>query len=171
MRNQSAFFKGVLGEKIRLILKDVMILSSLLIPIVVLSPGEALPLFGFSEEEKNPKEPSPAIPLEYQNKQMPNGWLTDSTVLAAGKAIYDGAANAEVNCAECHGVDGKPTRKGRGAPDLSDPKEAQEPDALWFWRISEGIPRTKMRGHKKHLTEAERWQILAYTRTLPKKNQ
>ncbi|PJA77659.1 MAG: hypothetical protein CO149_08280 [Nitrospirae bacterium CG_4_9_14_3_um_filter_51_5] len=136
--------------------------------VVILNPNDALSLFGFSEEEKTSGEVTPAIPSEYQGKQMPDGWLTDPRVLAEGKAIYEGAANPKVNCAECHGLDGQPTRKGRGAPDFSDPIEAQEPDALWFWRISEGIPRTKMGGHKKHLTEEERWQVLAYIRTLTK---
>ncbi len=139
--------------------------GSLGMSVVILSPSDALSLFGFSEEEKTHGEAAPAIPPEYQDKQIPNGWLTDPKVLATGKTIYEGTANANVNCAECHGIDGKPTRKGKGAPDLSDPQEAQKSDAMWFWEISEGKRRTKMQGHAKHLTEEQRWQVIAYMRT------
>jgi mono/diheme cytochrome c family protein len=130
-----------------------------------ISLGFALPIFGASEKEPARSNPSVDIPSEYQDKQMPKGWRTDPKVLAAGEAIYEGSANPDVNCAGCHGIDGKPSRKGKGAPDLSDPQEVQKSDALWFWEISEGKRRTKMRGHVKHLTEEQRWQVIAYMRT------
>lgn len=157
--------KVIIRDRLRQRVRRSITLAGVGVTLIILSPGIAFSLFGFSEEEKTQGKSPPPIPSEYQGKQMPDGWLTDPKVLAAGKAIYEGTANQEVNCAECHGLDGKPTRKGRGAPDFSDPAEAQEPDALWFWRISEGIPRTKMGGHKKHLTEEERWQAIAYMRT------
>jgi len=133
--------------------------------MVILIPGKAFPLFGFSEEEKKPKESASVIPPEYQDKQMPNGWLTDPQVLAEGKAIYEGKTNPKIKCALCHGENGTPTRIGRGAPDFSNPAEAQKSDAQWYWEISEGKRRTKMRSHKKHLTEEQRWQVIAYIRT------
>jgi len=135
------------------------------ITMVVLIPDKAFPIFGFSEEEGKPKKSAPAIPPEYQNKTMPSGWLTDPKVIAAGKAIYEGKTNPKIKCALCHGENGKPTRIGRGAPDLTDPAEAQKSNAQWFWEISEGKRRTKMRGHAKHLTEEQRWQVMAYMRT------
>lgn len=147
------------------IMKGILTLSGLVMTMILFSSGEALPIFGFSEDEKKLKEHSVQIPPEYQGKQMPNGWLTDPKVLAVGKAIYEGTGNSDVNCAGCHGIDGKPTRKGKGAPDLSDPQEAQKSNAQWFWEISEGKRRTKMQGHAKHLTEEERWQVIAYMRT------
>lgn len=106
------------------------------------------------------------VPPDYKGKQMPAGWATDPKVIAAGKAIYEGTFNPRINCADCHGVNGKPTRKGRGAVDLSDPAEVQKPDDFFFWRISEGVHRTKMRGWKTKLTEEQRWQVIAYIRTL-----
>ena len=101
---------------------------------------------------------------------MPAGWLADPKVLARGKEIYEGSANKAVKCVLCHGVDGKPTRVGRGAPDLSDPHEAEEPDDLWFWRISEGVPKTTMRSWKKLLTEEQRWQVIAHIRGFARKD-
>lgn len=165
MRMQSIFFHGVALIDSLPILKRGIALTSVVMAVAMLYPGEAFSLFGFSEDENKPKESAPAIPPEYQDKQMPSGWRTDPKVLAAGEAIYEGSENPDVNCAECHGLDGKPTRKGRGAPDLSDPAEAEDSDAHWFWEISEGKRRTKMRGHAKHLTEEQRWQVIAYMRT------
>ena len=165
MRVRSIFFQEVVLENSLRIIRKGMALTSVVMAMVILNPGEAFPLFGFSEEENKPKESAPAIPPEYQVKQMPNGWLTDPKVLEAGKAIYEGKTNPKVKCAGCHGEDGTPTRKGRGAPDFSDPSEARVSDAQWFWKISEGKRRTKMRSHKKHLTEEQRWQVIAYMRT------
>ncbi len=171
MRIQSTFFqKAVLENSLRIIRKG-MTLTSVVMAMVILNPGEAFSLFGFSEEENKPKESAPAIPPQYQDKKMPNGWLTDPQVLAAGKAIYEGKTNPKVKCALCHGENGKPTRIGRGAPDFSDPSEARVSDALWFWRISEGKRRTIMRSHKKHFTEEQRWQVIAYLRTFVKNSK
>ncbi len=160
-----AFSNRGIIETVRTIMKGSMTLGGVVLTMVILSPGEAFSLFGFSEDETKPKESSPAIPPKYQGKQMPNGWRTDPQVLVKGKAIYEGKTNPKVNCALCHGVDGKPTRIGMGAPDLSNPAKAQGPDALWFWRISEGKRRTTMQGHAKRLTEEQRWQVIAYIRT------
>ena len=166
MRIQSTFFQeGVIANSLRVI-RSGLALTSVMMAMVILTPGEAFPLFGLSEGENTPKESAPAIPQEYQDKQMPSGWLTDPHVLAAGKAIYEGQTNPKVNCALCHGKNGTPTRIGRGAPDFSDPSKARGSDAFWFWRISEGKPGTIMQSHKKHFTEEQRWQVIAYIRTL-----
>jgi len=115
---------------------------------------------------------SEQVPPEYGTKVMPAGWRTDPTALAAGKAIYEGKANPEVNCVHCHGSDGKPTRMGKGAMDLSDLKEhAQDSDALWFGRLAEGKPGTKMPGYKTKLTEEQRWQVIAYMRSFSAKSK
>ena len=171
MRIPSIFFQEVVLENSLRIIRRGMALTSVVIAMIILNPGEAFPLFGFSEEENTPKESAPAIPPEYQDKQMPSVWLTDPQVLAAGKAIYEGKTNPKVKCAGCHGEDGTPTRKGRGAPDFSVPSEARVSDAQWFWKISEGKQRTKMRSHKKHLTEEQRWQVIAYMRTFVKNSK
>jgi len=155
---------GYFSNRLRIIRRS-MALMCVAVAMVIFNPGQAFPLFGFSEEESNPKESAEAIPPEYQGKQMPSGWLTDPKVIAAGKAIYEGKTNPKVKCALCHGEDGTPTRIGRGAPDFSDPSEARVSDAQWFWKISEGKRRTKMRSHKKHLTEEQRWRVIAYMRT------
>ncbi len=111
-----------------------------------------------------------SIPPEYEAKIMPAGWRDDPQVLPAGKRIYEGRLDPDVNCAGCHGTDGKPTRKGRGALDLTDPAiTGKDSDGRWFWRVSEGVPRTKMQGYKDKLTEEQRWQVLAYVRSFARK--
>jgi mono/diheme cytochrome c family protein len=103
----------------------------------------------------------------YTGKTLPAGWQTDSTMLAAGKDIYEGKLKPDVNCAKCHGGDGRPTRLGKGAPDLSDAKEGRtHTDGQWFWRLSEKKAGSTMPGYKDKLTEEQRWQVLAYLRIL-----
>ncbi len=57
-------------------------------------------------------------------------------------------------------------------PDFSDTAEqAQDSDALWFWRISEGKPGTKMPSYKNRLTDEQRWQLIAYMRSFVSKGR
>lgn len=107
------------------------------------------------------------LPPGYAGKTLPPGLQMDSTMLAAGKAIYEGKLKPDVNCVMCHGADGKPTRLGNGAPDFSDPTEARNhPDEYRFFRLSEKTPGSKMPGYKDKLTEEQRWQVIVYLRTL-----
>lgn len=108
-----------------------------------------------------------AIPPEYAGRIMPAGMRDNSKVHVTGKDIYEGKVNPDLNCARCHGSDGKPTKLGKGAPDLSDPVATKKhSDAEWFWRISEKKSGSKMPGYKDTLTEEQRWQVIAYLRTL-----
>lgn len=108
-----------------------------------------------------------AIPAEYAGKIMPTGMRDDPKAPATGKEIYEGKVNPEVNCARCHGSDGKPTKLGKGAHDLSDPTEGKKHSAAeWFLRLSEKKPGSTMPGYKDKLSEEQRWQVIAYLRTL-----
>jgi mono/diheme cytochrome c family protein len=122
--------------------------------------GSALILSGgmaFAEEEP----PLPPVPAEYADKHMPPGGWTDPKAIEEGALIYIGEANPQINCASCHGKDGKPVKKG--ARDLRDPKTVTRfSDSYWFWRVSEGIPKTKMKAWKSMLSEQQIWQVIAY---------
>src|SRR3990170_3229199 len=117
---------------------------------------------------------SQQVPTEYTNKQIPRGWQTDTKIIEEGRAIFQGekygkdvSKNKQVNCAKCHGKDGKPIVKR--VADLSDKKViAKMSDSFMFWKISEGIPQKKMVAYKDKLTEDERWSVIAYIRTIPK---
>jgi mono/diheme cytochrome c family protein len=106
----------------------------------------------------------PAAPVAYQDKHMPDGWWTDPKIIEEGKKIFTGEHNIDVNCSSCHGKDGKPVK--RGARDF---RVAQRmslySDSVWFWRISEGVPKTKMKSWKNKLSEEEIWKVMAYEHT------
>ncbi len=92
---------------------------------------------------------------------MPDGYWGDADILEEGKAIFTGAQNIDVNCASCHGKDGKPVKAG--ARDFRQGEHmAKFSDAQWFWRISEGIKGTKMKAWKSKLSEEEIWKVIAF---------
>ena len=75
------------------------------------------------------------------------------------------------NCGPCHGDRGK--GDGPAAPGLN-PKPADhtsdavqnETDGALFWKLSEG--RIPMPGYKKIFSEQQRWELIAFIRTLAK---
>lgn len=90
----------------------------------------------------------------------------------------DAAANAgrglfTQNCASCHGLEGL----GNGPNSISLEKKPanfsrpfyrQYPDDFWFFRLTEGVPGTRMPHFGEILTEEQRWYLIAYLKTLPK---
>jgi len=105
--------------------------------------------------------PLPPIPAEYADKHMPAGGWTDPKAIEEGAKIYSGESNPVVNCGSCHGKDGQPVKKG--ARDLRDPKNVGRfSDSFWYWRIAEGIPKTKMKAWKSLLSEEQIWQVMAF---------
>jgi mono/diheme cytochrome c family protein len=109
--------------------------------------------------------PPPPPPPDYADKHMPEGWWSDPDILEQGRQLYIGAENIDVNCAACHGKNGKPVKKG--ARDFRQTERMQlYSDSQWFWRVSEGVKGTKMPAWKKKLkSEEDRWKIIAYERT------
>ena len=37
-------------------------------------------------------------------------------------------------------------------------------DSVWFWRISEGVPNTKMKAWKSKLAEEDVWKLVLFER-------
>ena len=126
----------------------------------IMMMGSALILSGgmaFAEDDP----PLPPIPAEYADKHMPAGGWTDPKAIEEGGKIYIGEINPLVNCGSCHGKDGQPVKKG--ARDLRDQKNVgRYSDSFWYWRIAEGIPKTKMKAWKSLLSEEQIWQVMAY---------
>ena len=111
-----------------------------------------------------PIVPPPPVPKEYADKHMPEGWWADEKIAEEGREIFIGKTNIDVNCASCHGKDGKP--KKAGARDFRRTEQMKlYSDAAWFWRVNEGVPKTKMKPWKTKLTEEEIWKVIAYERT------
>lgn len=105
----------------------------------------------------------PAPPAEYADMHMPAGWWADPKIAEEGQQLFIGAKNPDVNCASCHGKDGKPVKAGARDFRVSDRMKLYS-DSVWFWRISEGVPNTKMKSWKSKLSEEDRWKLVAFER-------
>jgi mono/diheme cytochrome c family protein len=86
--------------------------------------------------------------------------------IAAGQKIYS------KTCALCHGnggdADGPAVIELNIHPaKLSDPKLATEPDGSLFWKITTG--KKPMPAYGKRFSETDRWNLVNYIRTLPKR--
>jgi mono/diheme cytochrome c family protein len=86
--------------------------------------------------------------------------------IAAGQKIYS------KTCAMCHGktgdADGPAVIELNIHPaKLSDPKLAAESDGSLFWKITTG--KRPMPAFGKRLSETDRWTLINYIRTLPKR--
>lgn len=132
--------------------------------IVLIASGVCAVALLAACEGEGPIVRPPPVPAEYADKHMPEGWWTDAKVIEEGKEIYEGRFDADVNCASCHGQTGKP--KKRGARDFRTVERMKlYTDSHWFWRVSEGVKRTKMKAWKKKLTEEQIWKVIAYAHT------
>lgn len=92
---------------------------------------------------------------------------TDNSAIAnSGRGIY------MQNCAVCHGVSGR----GNGPisssmikkpANLTRPFFAAYPDALYYWRIKEGVAGTRMPRWGRSLSEQQMAYLVAFVKTLP----
>lgn len=115
----------------------------------------------------------PALCLQAQNQwnapketdNLKNPFANNPAAVSEGKQLYI------ANCAPCHGTKGK----GDGPAAVSlNPKPAdhssdavqRESDGSIFWKIGEG--HNPMPPYKQSLTEAQRWKLVCYIRTLAK---
>jgi hypothetical protein len=113
---------------------------------------------------EGPPKPPPPAPPEYADKHMPEGYWNNPEILEEGKAIFTGLQNIDVNCASCHGKDGKPVKAG--ARDFRRTEQMQlYSDSVWFWRVNEGVKGTKMKAWKSKLSEDAIWKVIAYEST------
>jgi cytochrome c553 len=113
---------------------------------------------------EGPPKPPPPAPPEYADKHMPEGYWNNPAILEEGKAIFTGLQNIDVNCASCHGKDGKPVKAG--ARDFRRREQMQlYSDSVWFWRVNEGVTGTKMKAWKSKLSEDAIWKVIAYEST------
>jgi mono/diheme cytochrome c family protein len=131
--------------------------------------GLGLTLAG-CEAGEGPIVPPPPAPPEYADKHMPAGWWADDKIAEEGRKLFIGETNPDVNCASCHGKDGKPVKAG--ARDMRNTERMKlYSDSVWFWRISEGVANTKMKPWKSKLSEEDRWKLVAFERNFGLKGQ
>jgi mono/diheme cytochrome c family protein len=119
----------------------------------------AILLFHTAQAQKKPW----IVPKEFVNMSSPV--VPSDSILKAGKVLYLS------NCTPCHGRKGN----GEGPANASlSPYPAnhtaismlKETDGTLFFKLTEG--RSPMPGYKTTLTDNERWELVAYIRTLVK---
>ena len=126
--------------------------------------GLSLVVVACGEKGEGPIVPPPPAPAEYADKHMPAGWWTDAAKMEEGRKLFIGETNPDVNCASCHGKDGKPVKAG--ARDFRNAERMKlYSDSVWFWRVSEGVPNTKMKAWKTKLSEEDRWKVILFERS------
>jgi mono/diheme cytochrome c family protein len=116
---------------------------------------------------------SESLPQEYATVNVPNDMLDSYDAITRGREIFLS------NCVPCHGLAGngqgtiKPTF-GPPPADFTDRarRQTRSPQYL-FWRVSEGGQVEPFRSQgsimpawKFRLSEPQRWQVVAYLRTL-----
>jgi hypothetical protein len=114
--------------------------------------------------EEGPPKPPPPAPPEYADKHMPDGYWNNPEILKEGEAIFTGQQNIDVNCASCHGKNGKPVKAGARDFRRTEQMELYS-DSVWFWRVNEGVKGTKMKAWKSKLSEDAIWKVIAYEAT------
>jgi len=97
--------------------------------------------------------------------KLENPYANDAKAAAKGKKLF------KQMCAICHGVKGK--GDGMAAAGLT-PKPANftskdlqsQTDGAIYWKLTEG--KAPMAAYKDMITEAQRWELVTYIRTLKK---
>jgi mono/diheme cytochrome c family protein len=114
------------------------------------------------------------VPLPYRGASPPSDdFLTNPANLEAGEQLY------LRHCAICHGETGRGDGPAGHIDSLKPANLAdsmgvsQKPLDYWLWRVSEGgtaepfhSQGSVMPAWKYHLSELERWQVIAFARTL-----
>lgn len=104
------------------------------------------------------------VPEEAKNRQATID-LSDENAIRAGEKLFGSA------CWTCHGESGE--GNGLAAVELETPPSnltstfvQKQSDGTLFWKISYG--RDQMANYEYSLSEEERWQLVAFIRTLAK---
>jgi mono/diheme cytochrome c family protein len=108
-----------------------------------------------------------AIPIQAERVKDP--------LPASPEVIQRGSNDYQMDCALCHGPDGRAeTTLGRAmyppAMDLNSPHVQHWSDGDLFWIIQNGIRLTGMPAWKGILTDDDIWQIVRFIQSLPQQN-
>ena len=114
--------------------------------------------------------------------KFPNQWTwwDDKDAIAEGKLVYEGThpQTEGLLCAVCHGTDGIPMMTGaldfrnennsdttKIEGDHTDKLLKDWPDALWYRRVTRGVPETPMAAWGMIFPHLYLWKAEAYART------
>lgn len=91
------------------------------------------------------------------DRKRVNPYAGNAEAAAAGKVLF------EENCAKCHGSDAEGKH---GRPSLRSERVTHATDGELGWILKNGSAWKGMPSWNSSLPEPERWQIIAYLRTL-----
>ena len=140
-----------------------------------LSEDELLALVSYLKTLRDPTH----MPVE---GKFPNQWTwwDDKDAIAEGKLVFEGThpQTEGLLCAVCHGTDGIPMMTGaldfrnENNPDTTkiegdhtDKPLKDWPDALWYRRVTRGVPETPMAAWGMIFPHLYLWKAEAYART------
>ena len=140
-----------------------------------LSEDELTALVSFLKTLRDPTH----MPVE---GKFPNQWTwwDDKDAIAEGKLVFEGThpQTEGLLCAVCHGTDGIPMMTGaldfrnENNPDTTkiegdhtDKLLKDWPDALWYRRVTRGVPETPMAAWGTIFPHLYLWKAEAYART------
>ncbi len=107
-------------------------------------------------------------------------WWDDPTIIEQGKTVFEGVepATEGLNCSVCHGKDGIPMMTGAFDFRNADGKDTTKipgdhidkplkewPDALWYKRVTRGVPETPMAPWGTIFPHLYLWKAEAYAKT------
>ena len=113
------------------------------------------------------------IPEDADKTRNPTPATADS--IERGKALY--LDHDKGNCIFCHGETGSgneanfPKLRRKPADLTNKERMTAMTDGEVFWKITKGIFGIMPAGERKMKTEAERWDVVNYVRTLAKEKQ
>lgn len=121
--------------------------------------------FAAQSANAQPKPKGKPWPVPASSASVKNPVKSDPVSIKDGKQLYI------KNCKSCHGENGKGdgTKAGNldiACGDFTLPEFGKATDGELYWKITEG--RKPMPTFSKKLTDAERWSVVNYIRTLNK---
>ena len=118
--------------------------------------------------------------IKYQRIYRPDELVK---LLEKRNVNVNGSAEANVgrgifqqNCATCHGTHGlgngpNAIAIAKKPANFSRPFYKDYDDVTWYWRVSEGVPGTRMPQWGRLLTQRQIWYLVAFLKTLPRENE
>ena len=132
-----------------------LVVAGLLSAVLLLGAGSGVPGGADSADSSGISSWTAKVPDS--DRARVNPMAGQPQAIAAGARLYRN------NCAQCHGKDGN----GRGRrPSLRSRQVSAVTDGELAWLLQNGSPWKGMPSWAK-LPQPQRWQIIAYLRTLP----
>lgn len=145
-------------------------------------PGSIMPSFSYLTDEEMSDLVAYLQTVGSQRKQpawiVPPQEIRDHFAIISQKVDVNSSAAANAgrgifmqNCAQCHGTQGK----GNGIVSITMMKKPANftrayysaySDEMWFWRISEGVPGTRMPRWGRTLGDEDMLYLVAFLKTL-----